>query len=490
MAQQDSVPFVHLFIDGKKRPSSTGATFAVHNPYHKTQVATSASASADDCRAAIESAHRAFPAWEAAPLAVRRDIFLRAAVIMESEEWQRKAIEALRDETASTDAWAKFNSIRADAALRNVAAMVNELKGETFPSVWGGGQAFVQRRAQGVVYSVVPWNGPIPLAIRGAAIPMICGNTVVLRPSEYSPRTQALVVDAFHEAGLPPGVLNYIPISREDSIFLTPEIIAHPFVRKITFTGSDRVGKIIAAEAARHLKPCVLELGGKAPAIVLADADIDAAARGIVYGGLFNSGQICMSTERVIIQRPADAPLIEALKKNIASLNVGAPESARLSALFNEGSAEGVVGLLEDAKAAGAELVLGDATREGTVVKPHLVLGVSPGMRLWERESFGPILSIAVVDTVDEAVELANSSEYTLAASLWTNDVYNAMDVAMRVRSGATNINGPTLNTESGLGNAGIGGASGYGRFDVENFTDKRLVVIHPRNRTYPMLDT
>jgi acyl-CoA reductase-like NAD-dependent aldehyde dehydrogenase len=170
---------------------------------------------------------------------------------------------------------------------------------------------------------------------------------------------------------------------------------------------------------------------------VLADADIEQASRAIVAGGFFLSGQICMATERVIVQRPVLEPLVSAIKQHLSTLTVGDPENSELTSLFTERHADGIIAMVREAKEAGAEILLGDMKKAGpALLKPHILLGVKPETRLWQRESFGPVLALAVVDTIDEAVELANASDYSLAASLWTKDVYNAMNVAMRIRSG------------------------------------------------------
>jgi acyl-CoA reductase-like NAD-dependent aldehyde dehydrogenase len=408
---------------------------------------------------------------------------------LESEEWQKKAAAPLRAEVAMPESQVIFNLRGASNALVNFVCLVNELKGETLPSTVPGGQVFVQRRAMGVVYSVVPWNAPIPLMIMSVVLPLICGNTVVVRPSEVCPYASSLVADALQDAGLPAGVLNFLPMSAESTPLLTSEIIAHPAVRKIAFTGSDRVGRILASEAAKHLKSCVFELGGKAPAVVLADADIEQASRSIVFGALLFSGQICMSTERVIVQRPVLEPLVAAIKRHIDTLIVGDPEHAHLSSLFTDRSADNIIAMLREAKEAGAEVLLGDLEKAGpALLRPHILTGVKTETRLWQRETFGPVLVVAVVDTVDEAVELANATDYSLAAAVWTNDLYNAMNVSRRLRSGSVSINGPTLHVEGAIGITGLGGSSGYGRFNVDNFTDKRVIILHPPKSSYPLL--
>ncbi|KAJ7042781.1 Aldehyde/histidinol dehydrogenase [Mycena alexandri] len=487
-------PFTPLFIDGQQVPASDNGTFNVYNISTSTVVGISASASSADCTAAVEAAGRAFKTWEKTTPYARRDIFLKAADLASSAGWRDLIIQATMEEMNSSLAWAAGQHMEAAPLIRTIASFANDLTGKTFMSSSVPGlQCVMEQRAMGVIFGIAPWNAPFGLTLRALATPIMCGNTVVIKSSEYSPRTQALAVQLFHEAGLPNGVVNYISMSRESSPALTAQIIAHPLVRKINFTGSDRVGRIIATEAAKHLKPTVLELGGKAPAVVLDDASIPDAAKAIVFGAMLYSGQICMSTERVIVQRKAAEPLIAQIKSLTASLTATdmqgeSSKNAKLGPLFTEGSAENVIAMLTEAQAAGTELLLGDLARQGAVVQPHLVKDVKPGMRLWDRESFGPVIAFAVVDTPEEAVELANASEYSLSASLWTCDMYLAQRIAPLIRAGYTNINGPTVHAEHIVSIAGLGGSSGYGHFGIDDFTDKRVVATHPLGRQFPFL--
>ncbi|KAF8962311.1 Aldehyde/histidinol dehydrogenase [Flammula alnicola] len=483
-------PLTKLYIDGKFVPSSTGETFEVRNPHSGQVVGISSSASSADCKAAVHAAAKAFKAWEHSNLNDRRDVLLRAADLLASEEYRTKVLEAITEETAGASYWGTFNVMGSINFLRSQAGTVEKLKGEIFPSgTVPGAQAISQRRAMGVIFGIAPWNAPVTLSIRAVAVPILCGNTTILKSSESSPRSQSIVAELFHEAGLPAGVLNFISMSRESAPALTAEIIAHPLVRSINFTGSDRVGKIIAMEAAQHLKPCVLELGGKSPSLVLDDANVAEAAKGIAFGAMAHSGQICMSTERVIVQRGIAEQLMSEIKELCGSLKVGDvanDHSVSLGALFTESSADNIVGMIKEAQASGAELILGDTARQRSLLVPHMLKGVKPGMRVWDRESFGPVIVFAVVESIDEAVDMANASEYSLAASLWTSDLYGAQSIASRIRAGCTNINGPTIHSEPSDGLLGLGGSSGYGRFHIENFTDKRVIVTHPLGRKYP----
>ncbi|KAK7687896.1 hypothetical protein QCA50_009115 [Cerrena zonata] len=479
-----STPFTSLLINGQVRPASSGKSYEVRNPFSSEVVGTAASATAQDCKDAIEAAGNAFKTWERSPLAQRRDIFLKAADLLVSDKYKTKILAAIRDETAAVDPVLQAFAVEfSGSALKDAAGLINKLKGETFPSDTPGAYVIGQRRPMGVVLSISPWNAPVFLGVRAVACAIICGNTVVYKASEVSPRSLSVLGEVFTEAGLPAGVFNFISMDRNDAPALTAEIIAHPLIRQINFCGSDRVGRIIAQEAAKWLKPCIFELGGKSPVLVLDDADLEDAARAIVSNALFHSGQICMSTERVIVQRGASEKLISLIKQNISTLKAGNYADypkVQLSALFTAASAENVVGMIREAQAEGAEVLVGDVKNEGAIVQPHVITCVKPGMRLWERESFGPILIVAVADTIDEIVDLANESTYSLSAGIWTKDIHTAFDVTSRVRSGLANINGGTFHGESLLGHGGLGASTGYGRFSVEEFTDHRVIVVHP----------
>ncbi|OSX58877.1 hypothetical protein POSPLADRAFT_1151703 [Postia placenta MAD-698-R-SB12] len=483
-----SVPFTSLYINGSECPASSQASFDVCNPFSGKLVTRAASASSEDCRRAVDAAADAFRTWEHSPLGVRRDFLLKAADLLATPKYREKAAAALKEETSAGDFLVEFNLQVAREWLRCIATLVAELKGESFQSTTPGGQVIAQRRAQGVIFAIAPWNAPLILAVRAVGYPIVCGNTVVLKCSEVSPRSQHIIAELFAEAGLPKGVLNVIHTSKEDAPARTAEIIANPAVKKINFTGSDRIGRIIAAEAAKHLKPCVFELGGKAPVIVLEDAEVELAAKAITFSALLFSGQICMSTERVIVQRGVAGRLTKALVAEFSKFKSGGPEE-RLGAQFSEGSAENIVSMLREAQEEGAKFLLGDGQRVGAVVQPHIVAGVRPGMRLWERESFGPVITLTEADTIDEAVELANATDYSLVAALWTKNVHIAMDVSMRVRTGCISVNGPTVHLEDAKDHTGLGGSTGYGRFSVSDFTDVRMVVLHGANPApYPLV--
>jgi acyl-CoA reductase-like NAD-dependent aldehyde dehydrogenase len=281
------------------------------NPISGEVASTVAAASVEDARQAANAAARAFPAWAAMGPGQRRKILNAAADKL--QERTKDFVAAMAAETGATAGWAMFNVVLASDMLREAAAMTTQITGEVIPSNRPGSLAMAVRQPAGVVLSMAPWNAPVILGVRSIAMPLACGNTVVMKTSEICPRTHRLIVDALHEAGLPAGVLNAISNAPEDAGEIVEALIAHPAVRRVNFTGSTRVGRIIAETAGRHLKPVLLELGGKAPFVVLDDADIDEAVAAAAFGAYMNQGQICMSTERLVVDENIADQFVEAM---------------------------------------------------------------------------------------------------------------------------------------------------------------------------------
>jgi acyl-CoA reductase-like NAD-dependent aldehyde dehydrogenase len=259
----------------------------------------------------------------------------------------------------------------------------------------------------------------------------------------------------------------------------------------VNFTGSTHVGRIIAMHAARHLKPALLELGGKAPVLVLDDADLDAAVDAIAFGAFFNQGQICMSTERVIAHRSVADALVDKLADKARTLVADAPtaKDSKLGAMVSAQAAQRATALVQDAREHGAK-ILGGGTLTGAIMQPTIVDGVLPAMKLYAEESFAPVVTVLRVDTDDEAVKVANDSEFGLSAAVFSRDIARAMSVAKRVESGICHINGPTVHDEAQMPFGGVKG-SGYGRFgskaSIAEFTDLRWITIQTGPRHYPI---
>jgi acyl-CoA reductase-like NAD-dependent aldehyde dehydrogenase len=412
----------------------------------------------------------------------------KAADLMESRAQQFATI--LSTETGATGGWGHFNVHLAAGMLREAASMTTQISGEVIPSDVPGMLAMGIRQPAGVVLGIAPWNAPIILGVRAIAMPLACGNTVILKASEVCPATHHLIGAVLNEAGLGEGVVNVITHEPKDAEAVAEALISHPAVKRVNFTGSTRVGKIIAALAARYLKPVVLELGGKAPLIVLDDADIDAAVDATVFGGFANSGQICMSTERVIVDEKVADEFAAKLAKRVAALPSGDPRKGDfvLGAVVGQPTVDRVMKLVKEATAKGAKLLCGGEA-DGTIMKGVVVDKVTPDMSLFREESFGPQVSITRVKSAEEAVKLANDTEYGLSAALFTRDIARGIELAKRIESGICHINGPTVQDEAQMPFGGVK-ASGYGRFGgkagVNEFTELRWITVQTAPRRYP----
>ncbi|KAI0394335.1 aldehyde dehydrogenase [Xylariaceae sp. FL0594] len=478
-----------LFIDGEYCASSDGSVFPVYNPMTGSKLYDCASATTDDFERAIQAASAAFETWSRAGPATKRAVFLRAADILETL-METEAPALMSAEVSATRHWTRINAMSAVGTLRECASIASQIKGEIImPSDRPGTTTvLVEREPLGVVFAMSPWNAPASLTARAIATPLICGNTVIHKPSEFSPKNQDLVVRALHAAGLPRGCINYLPVSAALTPSAVEYAIMHRLVRHVNFTGGDRVGRIVAGHAAKVLKRCVLELGGKAPVIVLDDAVLDDAVEAVVFGALANAGQVCMATERVLAHKAIAPTFADALVERVKGVKVGNHEEdtgVSVSGLFTPASAKRVRGLVSDALANGARLLYGDVSVSGpneTIVGPHVLDNVTRAMEIYQRESFGPVVCLATFETDDEAVELANDSEYTLTAAVFSSNVMRALDIARRVRAGSCHVNNPTVYVAPGTPNGGLGGASGYGRFGgmegVREFTEVKIISL------------
>src|SRR5579863_4869015 len=302
---------VSMLIGGERVQARDGATFERRNPLDGTIASRAPAASLADARRAVQAASAAFAGWAAVGPTERRQLLMRAADALAGNA--DALVAAMAAETGASHLWAGFKVELAAQGLREAAALTTQIAGEIIPSDVPGSLAMAVRQPAGVVLGIAPWNAPVILAARALALPLACGNTVVLKGSEWCPATHGLLVEALQEAGLPNGVVNFVTNAPADAGAIVEALIAEPAVRRVNFTGSTRVGRIIAAHCAQHLKPAVLELGGKAPFIVLDDADLDAAVDAAAFGAFANSGQICMSTERIIVASAIAEPFVERL---------------------------------------------------------------------------------------------------------------------------------------------------------------------------------
>ena len=479
----------NLFINGEWQAALDNRTFEKTNPFTGQAISRFSSAGRKDAARAIAAASAAFPAWSAAPPALRRSLFLKAADILDRR--QPEIARAMASEMGGTFGWGMFNCIFAAGLLREAAAQAYGLVGEIIPSDLPDTVAMATRQPVGVVVGIAPWNAPLILGMRAVAMPLAYGNTVVLKASEESPTTHLVIAEIFEEAGFPKGVINVITNSPADAAEIVEELIAHPKTRRINFTGSTKVGRIIAEKAGRHLKRVLLELGGKAPMVVLEDADLDAAVAAANFGSFMNQGQICMSTERIIVERPIAEAFGKTLAAKADALKLGDPlqPETQLGPVINKGAIERLQALVDDALAKGAKLLCGGKS-QGPCYLPTVLYGVTPEMRVYYEESFGPLASIVIVANAEEALRAANDTEYGLSAAVFSRDIGKAMKIAERFESGICHINGATVHDEPQMPFGGVK-SSGWGRFGgkaaLEEFTELRWITIRRTPTHYPI---
>lgn len=385
-------------------------------------------------------------------------------------------VETMADELRASEPWARFNVVLGAGMVREAAALTTQITGEVIPSDKPGLLSLALREPVGVILGIAPWNAPVILGCRAIATPLACGNTVILKASERCPRTHGLIVEAFAAAGFRQGVVNLVTNEPANAAEIVGALIDHPAVRRINFTGSTAVGRIVARRAAEHLKPVLLELGGKAPLIVLEDANLDEAVNAAAFGAFMNAGQICMSTERIIV---VDA-IADEFARRLAEKAAAVPAPA-VGIQVDDTAQENARLMIDDALAHGARAI---ASGAATVLD-----GITPAMRLYSDESFAPVVGIIRVSDEEEAIRVANDSEYGLSAAVFTRDAARGLRAARRIRSGICHVNGPTVHDEPQMPFGGIG-ASGYGRFGgragIDAFTELRWITIAGEPGHYP----
>jgi benzaldehyde dehydrogenase (NAD) len=467
--------------------NTAGRTFERRDPFTGEVATTAAAASAADAIAAVDAAAAAFPAWSALGPGERRTKLLKAADLLDARG--AEFAKLMTAECGATTPWGHFNSHFAASLMREAAAMTTQIAGEVIPSDKPNSFAMAIRQPAGVVVGIAPWNAPVILGVRAIAMPLACGNTVVLKASEICPATHSMIGTLMNEAGLAPGVVNVVTHAPADAPKVVEALIAHPATRRINFTGSTRVGRIVAELCARQLKPALLELGGKAPMVILDDADIDEAVKAAAFGCFANMGQICMSTERIVVDEAVADEFVAKFAAKAKSLPHGDPRGhVVLGSLVSQDAVTRNKELLDDAVARGAKLVAGGEF-SGSVVSATVLDRVTPAMRIYHEESFGPVKPVVRVRGIEEAIRVANDTEYGLSASVFGRDLGRALGVAKRIQSGICHINAPTVHDEAQMPFGGTK-ASGYGRFGgkaaIDAFTELRWVTMQTGPHPYP----
>ena len=439
--------------------------------------------------AIAQQAGEAQAAWGAMGPNARRAVLMKAAAALEARA--EDFVAAMCAEIGATKGWAMFNLTLAASMVREAAALTTQIRGEVIPSDKPGCLALALKEPVGVILGIAPWNAPIILGVRAIAVPLACGNAVILKASEICPRTHGLIIEAFAEAGFPEGVVNVVSNAPADAGEIVGALIDAPAVKRINFTGSTAVGRIIATRAAGHLKPCLLELGGKAPFLVLEDADLDEAVKAAAFGAFMNQGQICMSTERIIVVEAVAEAFAAKFAAKVAAMPTGDPREGKtpLGAVVDQKTVNHVNALIEDALGKGARLLAG-GTGESVLMPATVVDGVTEAMKLYRDESFGPVVAMIRARDEAHAVALANDSDYGLSAAVFTRDTAKGLRIAKQIKSGICHINGATVHDEAQMPFGGVG-ASGYGRFGgmqgIDSFTETRWITMETQPGHFPI---
>jgi acyl-CoA reductase-like NAD-dependent aldehyde dehydrogenase len=474
-----------LYINGEWAVAADGAVADDFNPATGALYARVAQAGRADALRAVESAYAARAAWARVVVSDRAEILLRAADILARKVDEIR--EVLIEESGSTFGKSMFEVFYCIDLLRSAAGDARHIFGETLPHSMPGQIGMTLRQPLGVIAGIAPFNAPFLLAMKKVVLALAAGNCFVLKPSDETPVSGLKIAEIFHAAKLPPGVLNVVigPANTVGEVLLTD-----PRVRMITFTGSTKVGKLIAVEAAKSLKKCTLELGGKNPLLVLRDADVDYAVRAGCFGIFFHQGQVCMANSRIIVEAPLYEEFCEKFAARAKTYKVGDPHDPNtvVGPLIRRSQCGFIDGQIQEAVAKGAKLLTG-GTHSDSYYQPTVIAGVTAEMRIYSEESFGPITSIIKAKDAEEALHIANDTSYGLAAGVITNDLQKALDLAQRLEVGMVHINDTTVVDEchvpfGGIKNSGFGREGGH--YSMEEMTELKWVTIQLGQRQFP----
>ncbi len=478
-----------MYIDGEWVGALDGAFYEDYNPYTGEVFAYVPAGKRFDAKRAVDAAQAAFPSWSRTLPAERQALFLKAAEILEKK--QMEIVEILAEETGCTFGFAMFQTMFTPGLLREAASQVHAPVGEIIPGDLPGAFNMAIRHPVGVVAGIGPWNAPLILSLRSICMPIAYGNTTVLKPSTESSIAGGVVLaQVFHEAGFPKGVFNLVTNGPGGSSEVGDEFVENPVVRRISLTGSSEVGRQLAEKAGRYLKRVALELGGQNPMIILADASIDDAVNAAAFGAFLHQGQICMSTRRIIVEKPVAKQFTEKFVNKVASFKVGNPKEPDtiIGPLINQQQLDKLRASVDSAVADGAKVICG-GTYEGLCCHPIVLTNVKKGTSFSCEETFGPVVSIVEVENAEQAIAVANDTMYGLSASVFTGSFVKGMDIAERIESGIVHINDQTVHDEPQVPFGGIKD-SGWGRFGgkgaLEEFTELRWISVQRTPRQYP----
>ncbi len=467
-----------LFIHGQEIPAASGETFASYAPMTGEVLGYAARAGAVDAEAAVQSARQGFAHWSGLPPAERERILLRGADAVEAN--YDRLLNLLIDESGSTIVKARYEVTYTASALRAAAGEVRRLYADTLPNEKPHRLSFVLREALGVVLAISPFNAPLVLLAKMVVFPLAAGNAVVAKPSEETPLIAVEFAKILHEAGLPAGVFNVVTGFGAEC---GEPLARHPGIDGIALTGSTATGIKIAQIASQTMRRVQLELGGKNPLLVLNDMDVVKAAEIAAVGAFSHAGQICMSSARILVEKPLGRAFAQALAAKAASLHLGdlRDERTAYGPLINQRALEKVQRHVEAARAGGGEVLTGGGVQQGLVFQPTVIWNPPRTGPAWCEETFGPVASVTEVESFEEMIALANESDYGLSAGVLTNDMVRGLTAARRIRCGSVHVGAHSFQSDplapiGGYGLSGIGRSGG--KYSVEHFTELKWVSV------------
>ena len=476
-----------MLIDGRWDPGE-GATLERIAPGHGVAVSRYRTAGKADVERAIAAARRAFDSgpWPKMTAAERSRILLRTADLIEARQDELARLDAL--EAGKPITQVKGEIAGAADIWRYAAALARDLHGESYNTLGEATLGVVLREPIGVVSMITPWNFPFLIVSQKLPFALAAGCTAVVKPSELTSGSTLLLGELLMAAGLPAGVANIVVGTGPDVGAL---LTSHPAVDMVSFTGSTGVGKLTMANAAGTLKKVALELGGKNPQIVFADADLEALVDAAVFGGYFNAGECCNAGSRLIVAKPIADELIGRLAETTGKVMVGDPlnPATQVGAIITSAHLDKITGYVAGAADGGATIVQGGAALDlgaGQYMAPTVLCDVTPAMAVAREEVFGPVLSVLTFETADQAVDIANSVDYGLSAGVWSRDIDTCLTVGRRVRAGTiwmnTFMDGASELPFGGYKQSGLGRE--LGRHAVEDYTETKTLNMHIGRRT------